>query len=521
MKNLGINEGKAGRRKFAISHALFCISYTSFLYIIYNSLSADKITKWFYLGDKIDYLTLAAFLIIGLCTSIAAITLLIHPRITKPLAIIFIILSGIAAYFAAKYNAVIDRGMIMNAVHTDPSEVHSLLSRHMIPYVIFLIILPIIALSFIEVTFTNWKKYLLSSAKIIGLMLVISVALLYARFDGISRAGNLSRKYIIHTLIPINYFQSFGSMIQHSVGSHFDRNKKPIEISGSVTAQKDLVVVLAIGETSRQQNFSLYGYKRVNTNPVLSKEKNLHLLNGIARLGSTLYALPEILMKQDIPLAAITSKLGINTSCYVNYTLYGMCGAVGETKVSNCKYGKDNCYDEDVLPLLSENLKSYSSGYRLVILHLGGGSHGPSYHERYPPEFQKFKPMCLDADVVNHCTLEQLYNSYDNTILYVDNVVGKIVGKLDKSGVPYVFIYLSDHGESLMEDGRIFHGMPPGISLPSEQAHIPLIVKSSLPITIEKRQEYGQQDVFDTILSLLSIETKVHDKDKNFINLQK
>jgi lipid A ethanolaminephosphotransferase len=153
-------------------------------------------------------------------------------------------------------------------------------------------------------------------------------------------------------------------------------------------------------------------------------------------------------------------------------------------------------------------------------LHLGGGSHGPSYHERYPEEFQRFKPMCFDADVVNKCTVEQLYNSYDNTILYVDDVLGKIVTKLDKSGVPYVFIYLSDHGESLLENGRIFHGMPPGIPLPPEQAHIPLIVKSSIPISIVKREEYGQQDVFDTVLSLFSIETKVHDKDRNFITKQ-
>jgi glucan phosphoethanolaminetransferase (alkaline phosphatase superfamily) len=96
-------------------------------------------------------------------------------------------------------------------------------------------------------------------------------------------------------------------------------------------------------------------------------------------------------------------------------------------------------------------------------------------------------------------------------------VLGKIINTLDKSKKPYVFIYLSDHGESLMEDGKIFHGMPPGIALPPEQAHIPLIVKSSIPISIKKRQEYGQQDVFDSILDLFSIVTNVYDKDKSFI----
>ena len=83
--------------------------------------------------------------------------------------------------------------------------------------------------------------------------------------------------------------------------------------------------------------------------------------------------------------------------------------------------------------------------------------------------------------------------------------------------MPYVFIYLSDHGESLMEEGRMFHGVPPGSSLPPEQAEIPLIVKASVPIRIVERDEYRQQDVFDTVLDLLSIESPVADRSRSFV----
>jgi lipid A ethanolaminephosphotransferase len=507
-----------GFLKFKISHTSFCALYSTLLYVVCNALNFDKIAKWFYLKDKIDYLGLSAFFLIGLCAVIAVFALLMHRSTTKPLAIIFVILSGAAVYFTTKYNVVIDRTMLMNTVNTDPTEVKGLVSPRMIPYFLFLILLPILVILPIKITFK--QKYFLSSLKLCALVLTLGIAMLYAKFDSIHRAANLSKKYIMHTLIPINYIQSFGSIIQHATKPYFTSHTKKVEVSGEVTKQDNLVVVLAIGETSRQQNFSLYGYKRKNTNPVLSKEKNLHLLNGIAQIGSTLYALPEILVKKDVPLPTITSKVGIDTSCYVNYTLYDNCEAVGETAAQNCGHN-GTCYDEDVIPLLSDNLKSYKSGYRLVVLHLGGGSHGPNYHDRYPAEFQKFQPMCFDADVVNQCSLEQLYNSYDNTILYVDNVVGKIIKKLDQSKVPYVFIYLSDHGESLMEDGRIFHGMPPGIKLPPEQAHIPLIVKSSVPISIVKREEYGQQDVYDSILDLFSIETNIRNKDASFIKKQK
>src|SRR6185312_9539700 len=87
---------------------------------------------------------------------------------------------------------------------------------------------------------------------------------------------------------------------------------------------------------------------------------------------------------------------------------------------------------------------------------------------------------------------------------------------LDRSGVPYVFIYLSDHGESLLENGFMFHGLPPGVSLPPEQAQVPLIVKSSIPISIVGRTEYQQPDVFDSILDLFSIQS-TFDKTGSFI----
>jgi glucan phosphoethanolaminetransferase (alkaline phosphatase superfamily) len=220
-------------------------------------------------------------------------------------------------------------------------------------------------------------------------------------------------------------------------------------------------------------------------------------------------------VKDDVPLPLATKSLGIETACYVNYTLYDNCDAVGEIPVSHCKH--PTCYDEDVIPLLSDNLKSYRSGYRFVVLHLGGGSHGPSYDLRHPPEFKKFAPACSDPDVVSRCTKDELYNSYDNTILYVDSVVSQIIGELDRSKAPYVFMYLSDHGESLLEDGRIFHGMPLGIKLPPEQAHVPLLVKSSIPISIAHREEYLQADVFDTIAALFSIQSAMTDAKLSFI----
>jgi lipid A ethanolaminephosphotransferase len=503
-------------KKLDLSYTSFSLLFTTTLYVIWNSINIDKIDKWFHLGKDIDYTSLLAFLTFGLCFFIAFFVLLAHRWTVKPVAIFFIIVSAAASYFIAKYNVAIDGSMVLNTLHTDPVEATGLLSVQMIPYLIFLILLPILVISRLRITFHRPLRHIATSISIFVLAITIAVSMVYLKYDSIHRAANLSNKYIVHSLVPVNYIISIASVIQNEVKPYFKKNKVPVVISGQVTSQDDLVVVLVIGESSRKKSFSLYGYDKHNTNPVLSKYTDLHLLTGIASIGSTLFALPQILEKKEVKLPAITSKLGIDTSCYVNYTLYDNCAAVGETKVSNCGHGGD-CYDEDVIPLLASNLQSYKSGYRFIVLHAGGGSHGPKYRDRYPPEFQYFNPQCLEADVVNYCSRDELYNSYDNTILYVDHVLGKVIETLDESSVPYVFIYLSDHGESLLEDGHIFHGMPPGISLPREQAEVPLIVKSSIPISVVQREEYPQQDVYDTVLSLFSIETDILDKDRVFI----
>lgn len=512
MKNLG------KYFRLQTSRAGFALFFTTLMYVVYNAFNIEKITKWFHNGDTFDYMALLAYLTLGLALFLVFFLLFSFRWTMKPLALILIVLSAASTYFISKYNVAIDTSMVMNVVHTDPTEVKSLLSTQMIPYIIFLVLLPAFLVLKTRVVYDSPARDLYTSVKLAAVALVIGGASLYLESSSILRAGNISQKYIIHDLVPVNYLRSIISNISIKVRPVYANIKPETEFTGTVAEHRNLVVVLAIGETSRQKNFNLYGYKRNITNPVLSRYKDLHVLNGIARLGSTLYALPQILEKDGVTLPRITSTLGIDTACYVNYTLYDNCASVGEVAPKNCKHG-DKCYDEDVVPLLKNNLKSYTSGSRLIVLHLGGGSHGPLYKDRHPPEFLRFKPMCMDADVINKCTVEQLYNSYDNTILYVDYVLGKIMTALDNSGVPYVFIYLSDHGESLLEDGKIFHGMPPGIDLPPEQAHIPLIIKSSVPISIAKRDEYKQPEVFDSILNLFSIKVDIFDNKGSFINL--
>lgn len=507
-----------GRKlRLQISHGKFAVLFPVLLYVACNALNIGKLARWFNGKEGVDYLGLAAYLLIGLCLFIAFFGLLAHRRTTKPLAILFVVVSGVLTYFISKYDVAIDSSMVQNAVHTDATEVGQLLSVQMIPYVVGLIVLPAILIWFTEITYEdNRRQRLFRSLALVAAPLLVAVTLVYFNYDAIYRAGNISNKYILYSLVPVNAISATVNAIHKSVKPLLPSAHASVPITGHVASPGNLVVVLAIGESSRRRNFSVYGYARRDTTPTLEHTEGLQLLNGTARLGSTLYALPEILQKKGVDLTALVSRLGIPTSCYVNYTLYDNCASVGETAVTNCGHG-GKCYDEDVVPLMDDALAKYKSGYQLVVLHLGGGSHGPRYADRYPAEFQQFKPMCNDADVVSRCTPDEVFAAYDNSILYVDHVLGQVIQGLDGSHVPYVLIYLSDHGESLMEGGRIFHGMPPGVRLPTEQAEIPLIVKSSVPISVIRRPEYGQQDVFDTVVDLFSIQTPLFDTGGSFI----
>ena len=205
------------------------------------------------------------------------------------------------------------------------------------------------------------------------------------------------------------------------------------------------------------------------------------------------------------------------TACYVNYTLYDNCAAVGETKAGPCGHG-GKCYDEDVLPLLEQNLASYESGYRFVVLHFGGGSHGPLYKDRHPPEFRKFEPMCTDADVA-----EQVHARAALQLVRQHHPVRRSRGRQRD---PHARCGATCHTSSSIypitanrcsRTACMFHGMPPGMALPAEQAQIPLIVKSSVPASIVPRAEYGQPDVFDSVLDLFTIQAAGFDRAGSFL----
>ena len=184
-------------------------------------------------------------------------------------------------------------------------------------------------------------------------------------------------------------------------------------------------------------------------------------------------------------------------------------------------------FDEKMLKVLEEFMNNNKKDDLFIVLHQMG-SHGPAYYKRTPKEFYQFKPIC-DSIELQQCSLERIKNSYDNTILYTDYFLSKIITILkEKTEVNTAMFYVSDHGQSLGENGVYLHGMP-YIIAPKNQKHIPMLIWLSANFIKEFKldnrcikntinQQLSHDNLFHSILDLLKIDTKAIDKKLSFYN---
>ena len=88
----------------------------------------------------------------------------------------------------------------------------------------------------------------------------------------------------------------------------------------------------------------------------------------------------------------------------------------------------------------------------MYILHTIG-SHW-YYNNHVPDKAVYFQPTTTNK-VVTGNSIEQLVNSYDNTIRYMDYFLDSVISTFENEKA--IVIYQSDHGEALGEDGVFLH----------------------------------------------------------------
>jgi glucan phosphoethanolaminetransferase (alkaline phosphatase superfamily) len=245
------------------------------------------------------------------------------------------------------------------------------------------------------------------------------------------------------------------------------------------------IVFLVIGESAREQNFSLYGYSRA-TNPLMTELGAVALANSRAcasyttasllcmlshidmhwQLSASYEPLPSYLQRQGIDVIWRTNNWGEPSLKVQSYD------RAGDLR-RECEGGVC-AYDEVLLQGLEQRIRSSTNKRIFVVLHLHG-SHGPSYYRNYPLQFEIYKPACKSVNL-HECTDAELVSAYDNTILYTDYFLHQAI-ELLKTFPEHasMLMYISDHGESLGEHGIYLHGSPYSIA-PDVQKNVPFLI---------------------------------------------
>ncbi len=100
--------------------------------------------------------------------------------------------------------------------------------------------------------------------------------------------------------------------------------------------------------------------------------------------------------------------------------------------------------------------------------------------------------------------------------MYTDYILNNVINILKEiPGVHSTMMYVSDHGESLGENGIYMHGLSRRLA-PDEQRNIPFIVwQSDNYRTLKHNDELSQHHVFHSVLNFLSVESPVYQENLN------
>jgi lipid A ethanolaminephosphotransferase len=482
----------------------------------------------------------AAALFIAFSAFYLAFAALFSSRMTvKPLLTALLLVSAAAGYYIDRYSVFFDRTMLANVLATSYREASELLSWRLLVHLLLFGVVPSLLVWWPVLRrrplarAVAWRLAWIGTATAVG---VGSLLLVFADFASLVRNHGEVRDL----LTPGNVV---AAAIGHAAG-RVSRPNQPRTVVGPdarpgpgwQTRTRPTLLVLVVGETARAQNFSLNGYARP-TNPELARRGVINFPDTQACGTSTEVSLPcmfspygrrhydEDLILTHESVLQVLARAGVKVFWRDNQSgCKGVCDGLPTEQVDHAGPGtlcvNGECLDELLLGGLDRVVRD-TRGNIVVVLHQLG-SHGPAYFRRYPPAFKRFVPACESEDL-RLCKQEEIVNAYDNSLLYTDFVLGKVIDFLDQAQQTHdtAMLYMSDHGESLGEKGLYLHGMPWAIA-PDVQKKVPFVLwlspafQRDLGIDAECLRRRAQQpashdNLFHSLLGAMDVQTSVHE----------
>ncbi|HBR2183637.1 phosphoethanolamine transferase EptA [Klebsiella pneumoniae] len=524
-------------RRPVVSRTTYLILFACYIGICLNLAFYRQVFPLLPVNSLHNWLVFLSMPIVAISVMNILTTLASFLKLDRLVISLFILLSASAQYFIWNFGVVIDRSMITNILDTTPAESFALLSGEMIAVLGLSGVLAVFVAWWVKIRkpATRWRgaAMRLLNIAVSALLIILVAALFYKDYASVFR----NNKELVKSLSPSNSIVAVNSWYAH----HRMDNLPLVKIGEDATqkavmhnAPRKNLTIVVLGETSRADNFSLGGYSR-DTNPLMRQDGVIYFPHTTSCGTATAVSVPcmfsnmprahydEELAHHQEGVLDILQRAGIQVLWNDNDGgCKGACDRVPHQNVTDLKLTGQciggECYDD----VLFHNLDSYIDNLQqdgIIVLHTIG-SHGPTYYNRYPAAFRKFTPTC-DTNEIQGCTREQLTNTYDNTILYVDYVVDKAIKLLQSKQDKFTtsLVYLSDHGESLGEDGVYLHGLPYSIA-PDTQKHVPMALWLSADYQQRygisahclqqraQKENYSQDNLFSTLLGLLGVSTR-------------
>jgi len=473
------------------------LTLLSAIYIA-TAMNTSLWSSWMAITDMtlVSLFPTVTLLLLVVSAIVVLILTLSHPLLIKTVIAALLIFCGIVHFFSSSYGTIIDSSMMQNVLETDNREAWELINTSLFIHVFVYAVLPCFLLLMLKLKPINTRRWIQQASLLLLLILSINALLIYSNYGYLSLAFRQNRdlRMLINPTYPLYSLVKAANTI--------DKNdeKLLLPIGANATSshtthkQRDMLVVLVVGETARADHFSLAGYKR-DTNSELAKRDDIIFFDNAWACGtSTAESLPCMfsnLTHDDFTkyraserenLLDLLNKIGVSVAWIDNNS--GSKGVSERTTYLSTKpsasyiedglCNEEDCLDE-VLNLELEHQIEQLRGDAFIVLHQLG-QHGPSYYKRYPDEYKTYRPECTRDDVYN-CDTQSIINSYDNSLSYTDHTLVQLIEKLDKAqdDRDVIVMYMSDHGESLGENGVYLHGIPWRFA-PDAQKHIPFLM---------------------------------------------
>lgn len=523
-------------RKIAFNHFLFLSAF--FWTVCFNAPIVSSIIK----SASADKNNLLPTLILALAVSVSVFFLsmsiiallgLLPRLIFKGLMILLTLLGATSLVVWLYYGIAMTPDMVRNFLATDIHEASGYWSWSL-------------ALNFILITLPGLllinrlrsSRRPESKLKRLGICVVTLLCGVFVLFIQLQPFSALMRgdKSLRYLFAPVNIVYSTSSTLLRDQNPE-KAQKVIVDASPKAifTSDKPTLFVVLIGETARSANWQLANYEKA-TNPELSKlnivnipkvqacgtSTDVSLPCMLSRVGRRDYDRKRILTEESLP--SLLKRAGFSVTWVDNQSgCKGTCDGVRVTKPTPdplyCHAG--TCMDGVFNRSIDEAFNALKAqSHAVLFLHMMG-SHGPAYYKRSTESEKVFGKECTDP-TFKSCSKESIRAAYDSSIRYTDRVVAELIRKLqNKTDINTALIYLSDHGESLGENGLYLHGAPYYIA-PDEQKIVPMVMWFSEPFkknyTIDTRviEENSHKPVthdhlYHTILGLLNVRSSTYD----------